>query len=139
MTIQISKAEISKIQAHGIETYPEECCGVLIGYSKPYIKVVEARRVSNTNIGSKNRRYNINPLEYMKIEQEVDNSELELLGIYHSHPDHPSKPSNFDLNYAFPNFSYIILSVTNGERGNLTSWRLNSSRKEFHEEIIKIN
>ena len=138
MAIEINKNELVKIQSHGKETYPEESCGVLIGTSSPTPRVIEARRVVNINLGSKKRRYNIDPVEYMNIEKELDGVNSEILGIYHSHPDHPSKPSEFDLNHALPNFSYVILSVTNGERGKLTSWRLNSTREEFCEEQITI-
>jgi proteasome lid subunit RPN8/RPN11 len=138
MAIEINRNELLKIQKHGKETYPEESCGVLIGTSSPSLRVIEARRVVNINLGSKKRRYNIDPIEYMDIEKELDGVNSEILGIYHTHPDHPSKPSEFDLNNALPNFSYIILSVNNGERGKLTSWRLNSTREEFCEEQITI-
>jgi proteasome lid subunit RPN8/RPN11 len=138
VSIEINKTELLKIQTHSTETYPEECCGVLIGTSSPSPRVIEARRVVNINLGSKKRRYNIDPVEYMHIEKELDEKNNEILGIYHSHPDHPSKPSEFDLNNALPNFSYIILSVINGEREKLTSWRINSTREEFCEEQITI-
>jgi proteasome lid subunit RPN8/RPN11 len=137
LNISILKSELLKIQAHAEENFPEECCGALIGTSGPS-QIIEARRVRNTNFGSRNRRYNIDPLEYMKIEEEVEEEGLEILGIYHSHPDHPSRPSEFDLNNALPNFSYLIYSIYNGEGKKLTSWRLTPSRQEFIEEQIKM-
>ncbi|MFX1534848.1 MAG: Mov34/MPN/PAD-1 family protein [Promethearchaeota archaeon] len=138
MTIFIKKSEVTKIFGHGEATFPEECCGVLIGTSNPTPRIIDARRVRNTNSGTRNRRYNIDPQEYMSIEESIEKEGLQLLGIYHSHPDHPSRPSDFDLNHAFPNFSYMVLSVINGKAEKLTSWRLDPTTNEFQEEKIEI-
>lgn len=138
MTIQIKKSEMKKIQTQTLKEFPYECCGVLLGTSTPTHRVTEARKVRNTNRDLKTRRYNIDPMSYRKIEEEVEENGLEILGIYHSHPNHPAKPSEFDLGHAFPNFYYFIQAIQDGMVGALTSWRLDASRNIFHEESIEI-
>jgi proteasome lid subunit RPN8/RPN11 len=136
--IEIPHIEIKKIHSHGEVTYPEECCGVLIGKYNDTIPVVfEARRMTNTNAGNPTRRYNIDPIELMKLEDELDDHGLTMVGIYHSHPDHPARPSQFDLDHAWPNLSYMVLSVEKGESRLLTSWRLSNENSEFEQEQIK--
>ncbi|MFW9854954.1 MAG: Mov34/MPN/PAD-1 family protein [Candidatus Thorarchaeota archaeon] len=138
MTIHIKRSELEKIQSHALSEFPYECCGVLIGTSTPSPRVTEARKVPNTNRTLKTRRYNIDPLSYRKIEEETEESGIEILGVYHSHPNHPATPSEFDLTNAFPNFSYIIQSIDNGKVGAITSWRLDPSRGNFYQESVKI-
>jgi proteasome lid subunit RPN8/RPN11 len=141
ITLSINEREIKKIKIHGEKAYPEECCGVLIGEKEGEEDsfVLEARAMVNTNEGTRERRYNIDPVDLMKIDKEVEEKGFELLGIYHSHPNHPSQPSKFDLEYAWPNFSYIILSVKGGKSDLLTSWKLKSDRSEFLQEDIRIS
>lgn len=133
--ISISKSDLKKIFKHGEETYNEECCGLLIGTEN---KVLEVRRMRNTNSGTRSRRYNIDPLELMKVENEVDERGLEIIGIYHSHPDHPARPSQFDLDHSFPNLSYMVLAVESGEASEITSWRrVDGDQREFAQEKIE--
>lgn len=134
--IKISKSELDKIRSHGEETYPEECCGVLIGTKNSPIEITEVRKMTNTNAGSRNTRYNIDPMELLRLEDELDERELEMIGIYHSHPNHPSKPSEYDLNHAWPNLTYMVLSVNDGKANLLTSWRLDDSGEKFEKEEI---
>ncbi len=137
--IQINSLEYKKIELHGEKTFPEECCGVLLGKVVGGMPIIdEARMLKNTNAGSRNTRYNIDPLDLIKLEDELEDSDRIMLGIYHSHPNHPAKPSKFDLDHAWPNLSYIVLSVQDGNSELLTSWRLNSEIKEFNEEEIHI-
>ncbi|MHA2097343.1 MAG: Mov34/MPN/PAD-1 family protein [Candidatus Kariarchaeaceae archaeon] len=140
--IQIPISEYQKIEAHGEETFPEECCGILIGnYNDGIASVVEARRMRNVNEGSKNTRYNIDPLDLVKLEDELDEVGLQILGIYHSHPNHPAKLSETDFKFAWPNLSYAVLSVCKGKADLMTSWRLemNGSEKvKFYEEKIQL-
>lgn len=133
--ISISKSDLKKILKHGEETYNEECCGLLIGTEN---KVLEVRKMRNTNSGTRSRRYNIDPLELMKVENEVDERGLEIIGIYHSHPDHPARPSQFDLDHSFPNLSYMVLAVESGEAREITSWRrVDGDQREFAQEKIE--
>ncbi len=139
LKIQIKSMEQNKIELHGEKTFPEECCGVLLGKVEEGIPVIdEARVLKNTNAGSRNTRYNIDPLDLIKLEDELEDTDRIMLGIYHSHPNHPAKPSKFDLDHAWPNLSYMVLSVQDGNSELLTSWRLNTDIKEFSEEKIQI-
>lgn len=139
LKIHIKSLEHRKIELHGEKTFPEECCGVLLGKVEGGISVIdEARVLRNTNAGSRNTRYNIDPLDLIKLEDELEDTDRIMLGIYHSHPNHPAKPSKFDLDHAWPNLSYMVLSVQDGNSDLLTSWRLNSDIKGFDEEEIHI-
>lgn len=138
MSVQIINEQLLKIRSHGEETFPEECCGVLIGKNgNGNIQITEARKMRNINSGSKNTRYNIDPLDLVRLEKELDTAGLEMIGIYHSHPNHPARPSQFDLDHAWPNLSYFVLSVDDGQANLLTSWRLDQKGENFIEEEIK--
>jgi len=116
------------------KTFPDECCGFVIGDGvKQTISIAIA--VHNAKEGDKKRRFEISPADYLKAEQLADEKGLVLIGVYHSHPNHPSIPSETDRMAAQPNFSYIILSVMNGSFASIQSWRLNEE-SQFEEEII---
>lgn len=134
----ISEREINKIYLHGEQKFPEECCGILIGQKKKEIIILEARAMRNINEGTRDRRYSIDPIDLMKIDREAEEKGYEILGIYHSHPNHPSHPSRFDLEFAWPNFSYFILSVENGKSKMITSWKLKPDRSDFFQEKVEI-
>ncbi len=138
MKITIPRPEIKKIIFHAEETFPEECVGVIIGNAKNDAQVVDTRKMKNINTGSKNTRYNIDPLELLKLEDELDESGLILMGIYHSHPNHPARPSKYDLDHAWPNLSYIVLSIKEGKFDELTSWRLDRKNEKFRKEELII-
>ncbi len=138
MTLIIPKKELDKIKQHGEETYPYECCGVLIGIQDSSPKVLEARRMKNVNTELPEKRYSIDPLELYKVFQEADERGLQIIGVYHSHPDHPAKPSKFDLEHALPNWSYIVLSVEKGKAAAINSWRLSPDRSHFEKEELQI-
>lgn len=120
--------------------YPEECCGFFYGQEHGNRLVTKAVPVINSKEGDKRRRFEISPKDYLKAEQYALASELKLLGVYHSHPDHPAKPSEHDLKQAVTYFSYIILSVQQGKVKDVTSWQL-AEHGEFVEEPMsnKIN
>ncbi len=140
--ILIPQSEYDKIIIHGEETFPEECCGVFIGnYIDGEAVVSEARRMRNINEGSKKTRYDINPLELVRLEDELDEQGLQFLGIYHSHPNHPAQLSVTDFKFAWPNLSYAVLSVQDGKADLMTSWRLEMNEAEkvkFIEEKIQL-
>jgi proteasome lid subunit RPN8/RPN11 len=96
------------IRRHGVETYPNECCGALIG-SDGVVRHVAP--LPNTTEEGARRRFLIRPTDYTFVEREATRLNQELLGFYHSHPDHPAKPSQYDLDHAFPFFWYVIVSV----------------------------
>jgi len=126
------------ICAHGEETYNEECCGAIFGYNKDYGKdIKEIMKFKNEKDGNRQNRYLISPSEYLSAEKAAKEKNMELIGFYHSHPDHPAVPSKFDTDHAFPWFLYLIVSVGKGKAGDFRGWVLEEDRERFNEEIIE--
>ena len=121
------------IRTHGVETYPNECCGALIG-SDGVVKHVSA--LPNVTEEGARRRFLIRPSDYMFVEAEATRLSQELLGFYHSHPDHPARPSQYDLDHAFPFFWYVIVSIQQAQPEQMTVWRLADDRSQFREESL---
>ena len=126
---------LEAIRDHGAEAYPHECCGALLGRDGT---VIEAWALPNTTEEGPRRRFLIRPADYRSAEQRANATGLELLGFYHSHPDHPARPSQYDLDHAWPVFAYVILSVMNEEPGDITSWRLAADRSAFEPESLNL-
>ena len=118
------------IRAHGDETYPHECCGALIGRDGV---VAEILALPNTTEEGPRRRFLVRPSDYREAERRATELGAELLGFYHSHPDHPARPSQYDLDHAWPNFAYIIVAVAAGVAGDMTVWFLKDDRSSFEE------
>jgi proteasome lid subunit RPN8/RPN11 len=133
MAITLSRAIVDAINSHGRETYPNECCGALIGRDSV---VAETVALPNTTEEGPRRRFLVRPVDYRAAEARARQSGMELLGFYHSHPDHPARPSQYDLDHAWPSFSYVIVSIVNGDAADLRSWRLREDRSQFDEEAI---
>ena len=123
------------IRRHGRETYPHECCGALIGRSG---RVLEALALPNVIGKGSRRRFRVAPADYRAAERRAADLEAELLGFYHSHPDHPARPSRYDLDHAWPVFAYVIVAVDRGAPAEMTSWRLRSDRAAFDEEAVAV-
>ena len=121
------------IRRHGAETYPNECCGALIGREGV---VSAAYALPNTTEEGPRRRFMVRPQDYRDAERLAADAGAELLGFYHSHPDHPARPSQYDLDHAWPFFSYIIVAVRAGTPEDMTSWRLREDRSAFDEESL---
>jgi proteasome lid subunit RPN8/RPN11 len=135
MALTLTAAVDAAIRAHGRETFPHECCGAMLGREGV---VSEAFALPNTTEEGPRRRFLVRPDDYRTAEKRAREAGLDLLGFYHSHPDHPAKPSQYDLDHAWPSFSYVIVSVMGGEDKLLTSWRLQEDRSAFDEEEIQI-
>jgi proteasome lid subunit RPN8/RPN11 len=131
VSLRLSSEVIAAIRAHGRDTYPHECCGALIGQAG---EVVEALALPNTTEEGPRRRFLVRPDDYRAAESRASAMGAELLGFYHSHPDHPARPSQYDLDHAWPFLSYVIVSVQGGEPDELRSWRLRDDRSQFDEE-----
>jgi proteasome lid subunit RPN8/RPN11 len=116
-----------------MDAYPYECCGALIGRDGV---VTETHALPNTTEEGPRRRFKVNDKDYMAAERHATRSGGELLGFYHSHPDHPARPSKYDLDHAWPVFSYVIVSVRGGIPADMTSWRLREDRSAFDEEQL---
>ncbi len=138
MNLQLTEAAQRIIQDHATEIYPDECCGFLYGEDKEIRLVQEAVPVTNSKDGDKRRRFEISPEDYMRAERYALENNTSLLGVYHSHPDHPARPSEHDLKQAVPFFSYIIVSVREGKVADITSWQLNETEQFEEEKILQL-
>jgi proteasome lid subunit RPN8/RPN11 len=136
------KAEVEKrIHEEGEQAYPNECCGFLLGrFSTDGEKQADlVLTVENAReAGEQYHRFVITPEDFMRAERDARQQDREIVGIYHSHPDHPARPSDYDREHALPFYSYLILAVKAGKAGELTSWELNSDRNQFTEEEITL-
>ncbi len=142
MILIIPKDLISRIHAHGEQAYPEEGAGFLLGeYSENGKRAVTSilPLANSREEGARHNRYLIAAEEYLKAEATADRLGLSLIGVFHSHPDHPNQPSEFDREWAQPFFSYVITSVQSGKAIQSRSWRLTEDRSKFEEEEININ
>jgi proteasome lid subunit RPN8/RPN11 len=124
----IGDGVLEEIHQHAKEAYPDECCGALIGRDG---RIDEAFRLPNTTSAGARRRFRIGPSDYRLAEQRAQDTGGELAGFYHSHPDHPARPSEHDLQQAWPNLTYAIVSVTRGAPEEVTCWRLRDDRSGF--------
>jgi len=118
------------IRRHGEETYPHECCGALVGRDG---RVTSTVPLPNTTEEGPRRRFLVRPSDYRDAERRAGERGGELLGFYHSHPDHPARPSQYDLDHAWPTFAYVIVSVANGAAQDMTVWYLKDDRSSFEE------
>jgi proteasome lid subunit RPN8/RPN11 len=153
MAIQLSAEHVESIHSHGVREYPNECCGMLLGRAdddaKEVSQVVPLRNLRHNSARAQEllpledpsretekNRFLIDPLEQLRVEREARDRGLDVLGYYHSHPDHPARPSNYDREHAWPWYSYIILSVERGQAAEMTSWVLSEDRGRFDPELL---
>lgn len=137
--ITIAEKQLSEIREHGIRDYPYECCGLLLGRFEQDRKIVtETYPISNAREESaKRNRFLITPEELMKGERYAREHDLEVVGFYHSHPDSPAVPSQYDLEHAWPTYSYIIVSTSADRATDLFSWEQEPDRSRFNKEDIQ--
>src|SRR5260221_12603957 len=133
-SLTLTAAVDQAIRAHGQETYPHECCGALDGSGD---RVAEIVALPNTTEEGPGRRFLVRPSDYRLAEQRATELGGELLGFYHSHPDHPARPSQYDLDHAWPNFAYIIVAVAAGAAQAMTVWYLKEDRSSFEEGSLQ--
>lgn len=136
MTLAISKELLDQIHAHGEKAYPEEGAGFLIGSDGKVESILPLE--NSREDGARHNRFLITPEDYLKAEITADKLGLSLIGVFHSHPDHPNRPSEYDREWAQPFFSYIITTVNEGKATESRSWRLLEDRSKFEEEEIKV-
>src|SRR5450432_342957 len=129
---------LTGMKAQALTVFPDECCGFLYGREEVdgNRTVIIAKEVMNAKEGDKRRRFQISPKDYMEAEQFALKNNITLLGVYHSHPNHPAIPSEHDRKAAQPFFSYVIVSVLNNEIITLRSWLLNEEQQFEEEKII---
>lgn len=139
MTCKITPDQYAAIGAHGAETFPYECCGILIGRADGDDRiVVELRPLANANNERPRDRFLITPEDFMQGDAYARKRGLDIVGFYHSHPDSPARPSQFDLEHAWPWYSYIIVSVRNGQPQEMYSWRQRDDRSAFDQEELAV-
>lgn len=136
--IVLTQDQVRTIEAHARETYPEECCGFLIGPLAEPRRVTSARRARNVVEENRQRRYVVDPLEQLRTEKALAGTGEAILGYYHSHPDHPAEPSEFDRSHAWPSYSYVILSVEDGRPAALRAWVLDKETSTFRSEPLTV-
>lgn len=150
LEVGISTELAEKIRQHGRETYPYECCGALLGrdlgLAENAVSDKKSHRVSrevlslfplvNRRDDSPRNRFSVTADDVRDAEKTAGTQGLEVIGWYHSHPDHPARPSDYDRDHAWPWYSYIIVSVDTGVPQDMTSWRLKDDRSGFLEEHI---
>lgn len=156
MALIISEAHLDEIREHGAREYPSECCGALVGAEANGIKRVgriaplrnirrdraraeELLPLSDAGRESERNRFLIDPQELYKLLDEVRREGLDVVGYYHSHPDHPARPSEYDRAHAFPWYSYVIIGIEDGKAGDFASWELREDRSQFDEEAIQVS
>jgi proteasome lid subunit RPN8/RPN11 len=135
-TLVVNAAIDGEIRRHGEETYPHECCGALVGNGN---RVTATVALPNTTEEGPRRRFMVRPADYRIAEQKATELGGELLGFYHSHPDHPARPSQYDLDHAWPTFAYIIVAVATGKSAAMTVWYLKEDRSSFEEGELNGN
>jgi proteasome lid subunit RPN8/RPN11 len=136
-TIAVPEKFVNEIRAHGAETYPHECCGAILGTDTENSREVRAlHKLVNRRDDSPRNRFSVTSDDVLDADRAAQKSGLEVIGWYHSHPDHPALPSEFDREHAWPWYSYIIVSVMNGSAGTMLSWRLTDDRLRFEPEKI---
>ena len=153
MVLKLSTEHLQAICAHAASTYPEECCGLLLGKltqdSKILVEVIATQNIWSTEAAqisaieaieptTKRSYYEIPPEDMLKVQKQARARGLNIIGIYHSHPDHPAIPSEFDRVYAWQQYSYIIVSVQQGKADTLHSWLLDDDHQFQLEEIVTI-
>ena len=136
MSLVIPKDLLHQIHAHGEAAYPEEGAGFLIGAEGRVESILPLENARED--GARHNRFLISPEDYLQAERTADRLGLSLIGVFHSHPDHPNRPSEYDREWAQPFFSYIITTVNAGKATESRSWRLQEDRSKFTEETISV-
>jgi proteasome lid subunit RPN8/RPN11 len=138
----LNPSQVAQIEAEGSETYPNECCGIIIG--RDVVDGAATRRVVEKLEPMQNvfdpqqqkRRFAVDPLALMRAEKSAAAVGMSVIGFYHSHPDHPARPSEFDREHAWPFYSYVIVSIAKGQPVDMTSWLLDDQTQTFSRQDI---
>ena len=151
LTLKMSTEIAQKIRQHGAETYPNECCGALLGRDvapdvtsttaggvQPAREILALFPLVNRRDDSPRNRFSVTAEDVRDAEKAASEKKLDVVGWYHSHPDHPARPSQYDREHAWPWYSYVIVSVADGKPAEMTSWRLSDDRSEYACEDVTI-
>ena len=133
--LRIEPEVIEAIRDAARASYPDEACGALIG--EPGGPVVESIALPNREADRPRVRFSVSPGDYLAVEDAADRRGLALLGFWHSHPDHPARPSETDRRYAWPELLTVVIGVASGQPGEITAWEVQDSEAPFREiELI---
>jgi proteasome lid subunit RPN8/RPN11 len=138
MTLRLSGALADEIRHHGEAAYPAECCGAMVGRVEGAAKDVLRLSPAVNRRTDDPRRYLIAPDDLRQLEREVRGAGQEIVGYYHSHPDHPARPSAFDTEHAWPWYSYLIVRIDRGQGAEMASWVLDDERPLMHPESLDV-
>ncbi|HYK83362.1 MAG TPA: M67 family metallopeptidase [Gemmatimonadales bacterium] len=139
MTLVLEPRHVAAIGRHGEADYPDEACGLIGGTIAGERKIaMQLVPLANQRTDAARNRYLIDPMSFRRAEQRLERDGLDVIGVYHSHPDHPPAPSTFDREHAWPWLSYVIVGVARGRAGELKSWVLAEDRGEFGAEVVTI-
>jgi proteasome lid subunit RPN8/RPN11 len=135
--LTVSAADMEAIGRHAEQTYPEECCGFLLGEEQGgATRVDRIVPAANERRDSRHNRFVMSPETVLAAHKAARAAGLAVVGYYHSHPDHPAEPSEFDKEHAWPGLSYLIVSIRGGQVHMAKSWRLRDDRERFEEERL---
>ena len=135
--MRIQRAALDAIREHGAEGYPHEICGVMIG-PRGDRTVSDARRARNIVVERARDRYEIDPRDQIRIQREADAAGLDIVGYYHSHPDHPAQASRFDTERAWAGYVYLIVAVHGGRPDDANAFVADSDGGPFHPEPLDV-
>jgi proteasome lid subunit RPN8/RPN11 len=134
--MKIAAGALEDIRAHGAEGYPNEICGIMVG-PRGEGRVTEVRRARNLIVDRSRDRYEIDPRDHIRIQREADADGLDIVGYYHSHPDHPAQASRFDTDRAWAGYVYVIVSVANGQPVDANAFVADSDGGPFRPEPLE--
>ena len=135
--MKIDRDAIEAIRAHGAEGYPHEICGIMVG-PRGDRTVTEVKRARNIVVDRARDRYEIDPRDHIRIQREADAAGLDIVGYYHSHPDHPARASVFDTERAWAGYVYVIVSVENGKPVDANAFVAEKDGGPFHTDALEI-
>jgi len=138
MTLRLPGALADEIRRHGEAAYPAECCGAMVGRAEGAAKEVLRLSPAVNRRTDDPHRYLIAPDDLLRLEREVREAGQEIVGYYHSHPDHPARPSAFDAEHAWPWYSYLIVRIDRGRGAEMASWVLDDERPLMHPESLDV-
>ena len=135
--MRIRGAALQAVEAHGAEGYPNEICGIMLGPQGDHV-VTEVRRARNIIVERSRDRYEIDPRDHIRIQREADSAGLDIIGYYHSHPDHPAQASQFDTERAWAGYAYVIVSIEKGKPADANAFVADQDGGPFRPEPLEI-